>query len=319
MVNYIYEGCDPTGEIEKEMIESPVFNLIRELHFKYNMTVTGMDEVNYYRGGSKAKGFLMAKPDGLNICRVYTEREDGNEIYCYYSPYYQKERGSDSTDRKTVRSKRLSSLMATLKKNDVVPPDVSKVYTSTRAYTQAVRQIADLIGSEHRSTNFTPDQEYALLRALLDKESLPDELLVKAKQALTRHNEVTDIRTKRSEEIERFFGKSYAVLADGTDSVVTGIVSIAGDNNDFYFEPLEPLRRCKTADIGKHFPELAGYLAMLKVNYQENYQHTSSYGFASDCLPRATCYFGDLDMITAMWDSPDHFKGVWMFTPCSTI
>ena len=71
MVNYIYEGCDPTGELEKEMKASSVFNLIRELHFKYNMSVTGVEEVSYYRGGTaRTRGFLMAKPDGLNICRV---------------------------------------------------------------------------------------------------------------------------------------------------------------------------------------------------------------------------------------------------------
>ena len=320
MVNYIYEGCDPNGEIESEMKASPILGLIRELHFKYNMTVTGMEEVNYYHcGGHKTKGFLMAKPDGMNICRVYAEQNGADVIYCYYSPYYEKDRGSDSTDRKTIRSKRLSWLMGSLKKNEVVPNDVTKIYSTTRAYTQAVRAVADLVGSDHRSTNFNSEQEYALLKALLNKESLPDELLTKATNALTNHNKITDIKDKRKAEVNRFFGKSYVVLADGTDSVVTGIVSIAGQENDRYFEPIKPLRRCKTSAIGEHFPELAGYLAMLKVNYKENYEHTSSYGLASDCIPRTSTHFKDLDMITAMWDSPDHFKGVWMFTPCSTI
>jgi len=320
MVNYIYEGCDPDGEIEREMKASPAFNLIRELHFKYNMTVTGMDEINYWRaGGRKANGFLMAKPDGLNICRVYTEQDGADTVYCYYSPYYEKDRGSDSTDRKTLRSKRLPWLMGSLKKNDVVPPDVTKVYTTTRAYTQTIRAVADNLGSAQRSTNFNAEQEYELLRALLNKESLSDELQTKAEQALLGHDRVTITKAKRQEEVNRFFGKSYAVLADGTDSVVTGIVSIAGEENDRYFTQIQPLRRCKTSAIGEHFPELAGYLAMLKVNYKENYEHTSSYGLVSDCLPRTSTHFKDLDMITAMWDSPDHFKGVWMFTPCSTI
>ena len=318
MVNYIYEGCDPTGELEKEMKASSVFNLIRELHFKYNMSVTGGEEINYYRVGNvKTRGFLMAKPDGLNICRVYMEKDDdGNEVYCYYSPYYQKERGSDSTDRKTLRSKRLSSLMSTLKKNDVVPECVTKNYATTRAYVQSVRQIADKVGNAHRSTNFNAEQEYSLLKALLNNESLPDELLIKAKQALISHNTTTNIREKRDEEVKRFFSKNYVVLADGTDSVVTGIVSMVENNGDHYFEPIESLRRCKTSDVGEHFPELAGYLAMLKV-HTENMNNYG--GLVGDCLPRTTHYFEDLDMITVMWDSPDHFKGVWMFTPCSTI
>ena len=316
MVNYIYEGCDPDGEIEREMKASPAFNLIRELHFKYNMTVTGMDEINYWRaGGQKAKGFLMAKPDGLNICRVYAEQEDGVVIYCYYSPYYEKDRGSDSTDRKTLRSKRLPWLMTSLKKNNVVPDDVSKVYTTVRAYTQAVRNVADVIGIDHRSTNFNSEQEYALLKALLNKEPLPDELQTKAEQALLGHDRVTNVKIKRQEEVNRFFGRSYAVLADGTDSVVTGIVTIAGEEGDRYFEPIEPLRRCKTSAIGEHFPELAGYLAMLKVHTENRIDGS----LVSNCLPRASTHFGDLDIVTAMWDSPDHFKGVWMFTPCSTI
>ena len=318
MVNYIYEGCDPDGEIESKIKASPVSNLIRELHFKYNMTVTGMDEVHYYRsGGHRTDSFFMAKPDGMNICRVYVEQDDAEVIYCYYSPYYEKDRGSDSTDRKTIRSKRLSWLMGSLKKNEVVPNDVSRVYSTTRAYMQAVRAVADLMGSDHRSTNFNSEQEYALLKALLNKESLPDELQTKAEQTLLSHDRITNIKDKRKEEVNRFFGKSYAVLADGSGSVVTGIVTLAGgDGNDQYFVPIEPLRRCKTSDVGKHFPELAGYLAMLKVHIEDT---TNGKNLASDCLPRTSMYYEDLDMMNVMWDSPDHFRGAWMFTPCSKV
>ena len=208
--------------------------------------------------------------------------------------------------------------MSNIKNNNVVPDDATRNYATTKAYVQCVRQIADSKGNEYRSTNFNAEQEYVLLKALLNKESLPDELLIKAKQALVNHDNITNVRQERGEEINRFFGRSYAVLADGTDSVVTGIVSYVDNNGEPYFEQIENLRRCKTSDVGEHFPELAGLLAMLKVNYQENYGHTSGYGLTSDCLPRSSCYFTDLDMITAMWDSPDHFKGVWMFTPCST-
>jgi hypothetical protein len=319
MVNYIYEGCDPDGSIETALRGSSAFNLVKELHFKYNMSVTGIDEVNYWgkNGARKAEAFLMAKPDGLNICKVYTEQDGADTIYHYYSPYYEKDRGSDSTDRKTLRSKKLSWLMGSLKKNEVVPPDVSKVYTTTRSYTQAVRAIADTIGNENRPTSFNPDQEYELLKALLNKESLSDELLTKATNVLANHEKITDVKTRRAEELKRFFGKSYAVLADGTDSVVTGIVSMAGSANDYYFEQVVPLRRCKTSDLGEHFPELAGYVAMLKA-HTEGSENVARYGFASNCLPRTTHHFEDLDMITTMWDSPDHFKGVWMFTPCLT-
>jgi hypothetical protein len=204
--------------------------------------------------------------------------------------------------------------MGSLKKNDVVPPDVTKVYTTTRAYTQAIRSIADLVGNDHRGTNFNSEQEYALLKALLNKEPLPDELQTKAEQALLGHDRITDVQANRKEEVNRFFGKSYVVLADGTDSVVTGIVSMAGNEKDCYFEQIEPLRRCKTSEVGKHFPELAGYLAMLKVHV-EGTTHEKS--LVSDCLPRTSMHYQDLDMITALWDSPDHFKGAWMFTPCS--
>lgn len=313
MVNYIYEGCDPDGSIEQELKASPAFNFVKELHFKYNMSVTGIDEIRYWgRSGAKqCRAFLMAKSNGLNICRVYTEQDGADTIYCYYSPYYEKERGSDSTDRKTLRSKKLSFLMSNLKKNNVVPDDVTRAYSTNRAYTVAVRGIADKIGCATRSSNFNAEQEYALLKALLNKESLPDELLTKATNALANHDKVTDVRVRRDEEINRFFGKSYVVLADGTDSVVTGIIKHVDNDNDPYFEEVEPLRRCMASDVGEHFPELAGFLAMLKV-------HTDGKDLASNCLPRTTCLFGDLDMYTSMWDSPDHFKGVWMFTPCLT-
>ena len=182
---------------------------------------------------------------------------------------------------------------------------------------QAVRQVADRIGNEHRSTNFNAEQEYSLLKSLLNKESLSDELLIKARQALKQHDEISDIRVRRDAERDRFFNKSYVTFADGTDSVVTGIISIVYNAGDSYFEPIEPLRRCKSSEVGERFPELAGYLAMLKVYTEENAGRNNA-SLVGDCLPRATHHFEDLDMITAMWDSPDHFKGVWMFTPCST-
>ena len=116
----IYEGFE-NEHLEHLINESSCKKLIQELNFRYGLKVISrFDENPLLRRSYET--FIMADPSGFAVARVWVDKEDGADVYNYRSPFYRKERGSDSADRETLHSKKLSTLMATLKRNNVVPP-----------------------------------------------------------------------------------------------------------------------------------------------------------------------------------------------------
>lgn len=317
MMDYVYEGCDPTGELEKIVKDSQVFPLVRELRFKYGMSVTGQIQPRYSSGDKSA--FLMAKDDGINICKVFVEQGNDGLDYCYHSPYYEKERGSDHFDRRTIRSKRLATLMATLKKHEVVPENVLVQYSNMRAIEYGVASVCDSVGSAFKNDLLNFEQEHALLRAVFrgeDINSFPDELLNKCKQALERHDKTVDTIGEITKKRDAFFNRCYVALSDGTGTLITGIVKISratntNGGNGLNLNILSPFKRTTPEGIKERYPELASYLTMLKVYNEENGNASMSCG-----IPLQSKYIEALDTALANVNSPDGFFGAWMFTPC---
>jgi hypothetical protein len=108
----IYEGFDSPA-LAEAIEKSPTKTLLRELEYKYGLKAIAFSVSPY----NKEIHFLVANPQGIAIANVWTHTEDGDVVYNYRSPFYKKERGSDTADRETLHSKKLSSLMATLKRN----------------------------------------------------------------------------------------------------------------------------------------------------------------------------------------------------------
>ena len=99
---------------------SPTKKLIQELNYKYGLKVltTTQNSENYTH---RPLEFVVCHPDtGFAVAKVWTVQDGGETEYNYRSPYYTKERGSNQADRETIHSRKLSSLMATLKRNNVV-------------------------------------------------------------------------------------------------------------------------------------------------------------------------------------------------------
>jgi hypothetical protein len=107
----IYEGFE-NEMLEKCINDSPAKKLIHELNFKYGLKV--VDKVDPHSlSRSSPISFLLADPNGFMVAKVWTDKECDDVVYNYRSPFYRKERGSDSADRETLHSKKLSTLMAT--------------------------------------------------------------------------------------------------------------------------------------------------------------------------------------------------------------
>ena len=99
-MNLIYEGFE-TEQLSDSIDNSSCKRLIQELNFKYGLKV--IDAIEPQNSWSKLS-FLLADTNGLAVGKVWVDKEEGHDVYNYRSPFYRKERGSDSADRETVHS-----------------------------------------------------------------------------------------------------------------------------------------------------------------------------------------------------------------------
>lgn len=329
MLTYVYEGLDPTGNLESEVQTSKVFPLIRELKFKYNLSVTSM--VAAWSNQSDAgEAFTLARSDGLNIGYVFADiikNYDGGADtieYCYYSPFYSKDRGRDNRDRKTLRSKKVSSLMATLNKtNAITNVNALNVSANFRPYEMCVDSVKASVGGYYRQTQLNSYEEELVLSVALGTKQLgdiPPDQRIKFMEAYEKLTKATEQQTKQEAEADRFFKQAWALHYSGGDSIVVGVISNIKQTERPNmivprFEQLVPLRRILISDLAQSFPELAGYMTMLKVHNEGN----RNAPLLGDLIPRDDGYNPVLDIVISNYNPPNGIEGSWLFTPCSQI
>ena len=225
----IYEGFE-NEHLEHLINESSAKRLIQELNFKYGLKV--VDKVDAHAlARNNPMSFLLAEPSGFMVAKVWVDKEDGHDVYNYRSPFYRKERGSDTADRETVHSKKLSTLMATLKRQNVVPPiGGTLMKVCKESFGAGINQMESHHGRDYKNSNFSADQIHLMLKAILLRES-PNELdLNKCKETLDKWDEQDRIKVKKHEDIERFFlNEFYAIGADKLNHLVIGSVKAMPD------------------------------------------------------------------------------------------
>ena len=139
---YFLEGFG-TEEQLNELLHSDVLPLVRELQFKYGLKV--MDKVvNVNYPITDKDSYMMCYPNGIAVGKVWTTNKGGTANdqleFCFRSPFYAKSRGQDHNDRETIRSTKLSSLMAVLKRQEVVKP--MKHLRDTKVKTEPIRRFS---------------------------------------------------------------------------------------------------------------------------------------------------------------------------------
>jgi hypothetical protein len=160
-MNLIYEGFE-TPQLSESINESPCKKLIQELNFKYGLKV--IDKID---GDPRMRyaptSYLMANANGFAVAKVWVDKEDGVDVYNYRSPYNRKDRGSDSADRETIHSKKLSTLMASLKSNNVIPPPdgIINKYPAD-AFNQGISMMDSYHGRDYKTHNFDADEIHAM-------------------------------------------------------------------------------------------------------------------------------------------------------------
>lgn len=317
-MNYVYEGLDPTGDIEAKLLADKAFPLVRELRFKYNLQAVAESKSQQ---GQQA--FTLCNQSGINVARVYYDQ--GEEQFCYYSIFYQKDRGSDSADRRTLRSKKLSLLMANIKKNEVIPTDEFILLHHNSVvghYRYAVESVIESVGSSKKNQALSAEEGQALLEIVLngkDGNSLAGEMKNKFKQILDNYHEKDNIKIKQDEAVDKFFKPCYMVSVDKRGQFVVGVVTNEESNGDVnrrkHYSIVKPFKRVANLE---DYPELLSCMPMLKVYSEEKFKN-EEVEYWGEFIPKFNGkYIPDLDMIISSdyVDGSIDFTPIWVLTPC---
>jgi hypothetical protein len=306
MSRYILEGFD-SEELEQSLKDSRVFPLVRDLCYKFGLKVLAETDL----AGRQA--FQLCLTNGMAVGKVFVRDIDVNDRlateYCYRSPYYRKERGSNEDDKTTLRSTKISSLIATICRVKAIP-DIPKLLDKKMSKLgDAVEIMERKMGSTFKSTSeLYPDEIQALLCAFLGESPSGNHITIdtiKCKKVLDKYNEADRVRVKKLEEVGRFFRNPfYMIGADKFGHFIVGKVKITGDKQ---YDIVEPFKRYK--DITER-DDLIPVMTMTKLAYEGKQSMQNKY------IPIVDMYDENLDAVFFYESQATHYDYIWMATPC---
>lgn len=277
--------------LREEVLSNSALPLVKELNHAYGLKVYKKSTNNGYAG------FVMCNDEGFAIAKVFFH--DG--AYHYHAPYQQKARGSDSFDRQTYRSTKLSTLMSTLKKANVVT-------TTDRVLTHYKRQFDNMIGRVSNSfedkskESLRADDAHKLLQAMVDGKDI-NSFQQKDRDfyldVLDNYKNVDKMKEVKKEGIESMFSDCYLVLADGdgqyliSESSCEYSTSQNWHGHRLQIKPTTPFKRVKHLT---DYPSVISTLTMLKVHLGDDFRPYA--GSTSNCLvPLGDKHIPDLDVV----------------------
>jgi len=320
MSRYYLDGFG-TEEQLNELLASDVLPLVRELQFKYGLKVMGkVMNVGYPQEDKDS--YMMCYTNGLAVCKVWTTKVGGIKNdqleYCYRSPFYAKSRGQDQSDRETIRSTKLSSLMAVLKRQAAVRSKKDIMDSKIKMVRNGAHSLRKAMGNSDKQNNFTPDEIHAMLATLLGEstDGIPVTLdLNKCKNTLDIYKEADKIRDIKREESKRFFKNPFYLIGiDDYHHLLIGkfkMTILHSDTSKMEYEVIEDFKRVRTIE---EYPELVPLMTMMKVSYEnKEVRRLGNLNF-----PLMDKYDEGLDAVFFYSGSPTNYEQAWMATPCPT-
>jgi hypothetical protein len=306
MSRYILKGFE-SEELEQTIKDSRVYPLVRDLCFKFGLKVLAESDIT----GKQA--FQLCLTNGMAVGKAFVRDIDNNGSlateYCYRTPYYKKERGSSNDDKETLRSTKVSSLIATIGRVKAIP-DIPKLLEKKMSkLSDAVEIMQQQMGNHNKATyELSADEIHALLCSVLGETPSGNHLTIdaiKCKKVLDKYNEADRVRVKKLEEIDRFFRNPfYMIGADLFGHFIVGKVKVTGEKQ---YEIVEPFSRYK--DITER-DDLIPVMTMTKLAYEDKYRMQNGY------IPVADKYDENLDAVFFYQGQATHYDYIWMATPC---
>jgi hypothetical protein len=277
--------------LKEEVLSNGALPLVKELNHAYGLKVFRKSTNNGYAG------FLMCNEEGFAIAKVFFH----DDAFCYHAPYQQKSRGSDEFDRRTFRSKKLSTLMSTLKKANIVT-------TTDRVLIHYKRQFDNLISKVSNSfedrgkDNLPAVHAQKLLQAIVEGKDMnyfsqSDRDLYL--NILDNYKNVDTMKVVKKEGIESMFSDCHLVLADGDGQYLVSNSTYEYATSPYYsgtrlhIKPTTPFKRVKSLT---DYPNIISTLTMLKVHLGDDFRPYA--GGTSNCLvPQGDRHIPDLDVV----------------------
>jgi hypothetical protein len=315
---YFLDGFGSEDELN-ELLASDTLPLVRELQFKYGLKVMGKVMNVGYPAVDK-DSYMMCYPNGIAVAKVWTTKVGGANYdqieYCFRTPYYAKSRGSDQSDRETIRSIKLSSLMATLKRQGVVRDRKSVTHEKVIRIRNGVHNLRRAMGDSNKQISFTADEVHAMLATLLGEstDGIPVALdLNKCKNILDIYKEADRIRDVKIEESKRFFKNPFYLIGiDDYKHLLIGKFKmnlISSEDHKIEYDIIEDFKRVKTIE---EYPELVPLMTMMKVSYEN--KEGRKLGVLN--FPIGDKYDEGLDAVFFYSSMPTNYEHAWMATPC---
>jgi hypothetical protein len=317
---YFLDGFGSEDELD-ELLASDVLPLVREMQFKFGLKVLSKTVTSSYRPANRTY-YTMCHPNGVAVGKVWTTNEGGANNdqleYCFSTPYYRKARGQDTNDKETIRSVKLSSLMATLKRQGVVKDMKELTDTKVRQARYGVSYLQSAMGESNKQNSFTANEIHVILATLLGEST--DGISValdlnKCKNILDIYKEADRIRDVKIEESTRFFKNPfYLVGIDAHRHLLIGkfkMIKIGSSASECEIETIEGFKRYKTVE---EYPELVPLMTMMKVSYENKSE--SKLGPMN--FPVMDKYDEGLDAVFFYNTQPSQYDHAWMATPCPT-
>jgi hypothetical protein len=306
MSRFILEGF-ATEELVDALHNDAAFPLVRELCHKFGLRV-----LTYVQQGDIRK-FQLCLPNGMAVGKAWAVveglGEDAKYVYYYRSPYYVKERGRSREDKETLKSTKVSSLMATIKRVGAVPSIPVMNDKKLRILEDAIGLLSGAMGNSNKSSSeLSADEIQALLCAYLGETPNGNHLTIdtiKCQKVLDKYNEADKVVVRRDEEYKRFFyNPFYMIGSDEYGHFLVGKVKIVGNK---LYEIIESFKRYK--DITE-YADLIPVMTMTKLAYEDKHNLQGGY------LPITDKYDENLDAVFFYNTRATHYDCIWMVTPC---
>lgn len=297
-----HEVASPS--LRDEVINSNVYLLARELNHVFGIKVCSKS--NDYVGGQVVDNYVMTTEQGFPIARIFYN----DDSYGYYTPYKAKARGANEFERHTYRSKKLSSLMSTLKKCKAVVDDneLLSMGDSRRMLINLHSMVSKFYSYENKSS-LDGDAVHRLLLAMKDGKDLNsfqqsdrDKYL----ELLDIYEKVDIMKDKKKQGIDEMLNDTYLVACD----LKTGhyLIAEATQGEDSGYSVVKPKTSFKRVTDLTAYPLILTRLTMLKVHLDDAFR---PYGANSSLVPVGDKYVKELDVVYGYQSNRTDFDMAW--------
>ena len=259
--------------LKEKVAQSKLLPLIRELNHIYGLKVYAESGDFHYGSVEPETGNFMLcdEVQGFPVGRVFIYED----TFCYHTPYRSKQRGSDDFDRHTFRSKKLSSLIASLKKADIPTKGEQMIEQINDTIQQPMRAVWTSFDVD-RKTNLNGDYAHEILLALQSGKTLDDlpqssrDFYLNAIDGYTK----VDIQLEtRKQGVHEMIDNCYVIGADRKGHYLiadAGCEVMQSNGGEYYrFDFKSPFKRVSSL---REYPDILSCLTMTKVHLDSKYR-----------------------------------------------